>query len=83
MFFGGPKCQMQLKKGSGREEADVFPSGSWFVVQKAVPSSFLQGNCFVCRCSFDVFQGGGKFFLDHHLGPRKLNMFASHPFFYL
>lgn len=28
MFFGGPKRQMQLKKGSGREEADVFPSGS-------------------------------------------------------
>lgn len=52
MLFGGPKLQMQLKKGSDGEEADVFPSGScmqgvckaqiWTALGQLLPSFLLR-----------------------------------------
>lgn len=38
VLWGEPKLQMQLKKGSDTEEADVFPSGS-------SPGSYLPAFC--------------------------------------
>lgn len=50
MFFGGPRDQIQLKKGSDGEEADVLPSGScvqggcktqpWTALKQLLPSFF-------------------------------------------